>query len=85
MFDRCEQSGYNLATIWPTIQLIIAIKQGLILIWSLHNSYANCSAYFISAYMQGPSGAEAAWANHKYHGHHTLPPHILTEVKKAFQ
>jgi hypothetical protein len=24
-----EQSGYNLATIRPTIQLIIAIKQGL--------------------------------------------------------
>jgi hypothetical protein len=29
MFGRCEQSGYNLATIQPTIQLIIAIKQGL--------------------------------------------------------
>jgi hypothetical protein len=29
MFGRCEQSGYNLATIWPTIQLIITIKQGL--------------------------------------------------------
>jgi hypothetical protein len=29
MFGRCEQSGYNLATIRPTIQLIIAIKQGL--------------------------------------------------------
>jgi hypothetical protein len=32
MFGRCEQSGYNLATIRPTIQLIIAIKQGLIII-----------------------------------------------------
>jgi hypothetical protein len=30
VFGRCEQSGYNLATIRPTIQLIIAIKQGLI-------------------------------------------------------
>jgi hypothetical protein len=29
MFGRCEQSGYNLATIQLTIQLIIAIKQGL--------------------------------------------------------
>jgi hypothetical protein len=29
MFGRCEQSGYNLATIRPTIQLIFAIKQGL--------------------------------------------------------
>jgi hypothetical protein len=29
VFGRCEQSGYNLAIIRPTIQLIIAIKQGL--------------------------------------------------------
>jgi hypothetical protein len=29
MFGRCRQSGYNLATIQPTIQLIFAIKQGL--------------------------------------------------------
>jgi hypothetical protein len=29
MLGRCEKYGYNLATIWPIIQLIIAIKQGL--------------------------------------------------------
>ncbi|KAG1781310.1 hypothetical protein EV702DRAFT_952436, partial [Suillus placidus] len=31
--------------------------------------YANRSARFISAYSQGLTGAQAAWANRKYHGH----------------
>jgi hypothetical protein len=29
MLGRSKQSSHNLATIWPTIQLIIAIKQDL--------------------------------------------------------
>jgi len=31
---------------------------------------------FIDGYQKGLTGAEAAWANCKYHGHHTLPPDI---------
>ena len=27
------------------------------------------------------SGAEAVWANCKYHGHHTLPPHMAQKAK----
>ena len=34
--------------------------------------YANRAARFISAYVQGLSGPEAAWANRKYHGHRTI-------------
>ncbi|KIM88188.1 hypothetical protein PILCRDRAFT_95554 [Piloderma croceum F 1598] len=45
--------------------------------------YANRSARFISAYSQGLLGTEAAWANRKYHGHRTLPPSMIAEVKKA--
>ena len=45
--------------------------------------YANWSARFISAYDIGLSGAEAAWANKKYHGHCTLPPIILMEMRQA--
>src|ERR1700678_3906290 len=37
-------------------------------------SYANRLAWFISAYAQGFSGAQAVWANKKYHdGQSTLP------------
>jgi hypothetical protein len=45
-------------------------------------SYANRAARFISAYGQGLSGPEAAWANRKYHGHRTLPPEMATKLKK---
>jgi len=45
--------------------------------------YANRSARFISAYGEGLSGAEAAWANKKYHGHRTLPPDMVAEIKKS--
>lgn len=44
-------------------------------------SYANCAAQFISAYGQGLSGPEAAWANRKYHGHRTLPPDMALKLK----
>jgi hypothetical protein len=42
-----EQSGYNLATIWPTIQLIIAIKQGLSLLlsWIQTDHNMHCIVY----------------------------------------
>ncbi|KAJ7899617.1 hypothetical protein B0H14DRAFT_2331679 [Mycena olivaceomarginata] len=29
---------------------------------------------FADAYFHGLNGADAAWANKKYHGHRTLPP-----------
>ncbi|KIJ50097.1 hypothetical protein M422DRAFT_245900 [Sphaerobolus stellatus SS14] len=44
--------------------------------------YANRSARFISAYSQGLNGAEAVWANKKYHSHRTLPPWMVEEAKK---
>ena len=47
--------------------------------------YANRSARFIHAYSEGLTGAEAAWANRKYHGHRTLPPAILAKVRAAFK
>ncbi|KIJ42627.1 hypothetical protein M422DRAFT_254072 [Sphaerobolus stellatus SS14] len=45
--------------------------------------YANRSARFIAAYSQGLSGAQAVWANHKYHGHRTLPSEMVREALKA--
>jgi hypothetical protein len=48
---------------------------------SSFSSYANRSARFISAYLQGLSGGEAAWANR----HQTLPSSMVAEVKKALQ
>ena len=41
----------------------------------------NHAARFISAYDQGLSGPEAAWANQKYHGHRILPPEMATKLK----
>ena len=46
---------------------------------------ANRATQFISAYSQGLTGAEAAWANQKYHGHRILPPYMLEQVTKTFQ
>jgi len=45
-------------------------------------SYANRAACFISAYGQGLTSLEAAWANCKYHGHRTLPPDMALKLKK---
>jgi hypothetical protein len=45
--------------------------------------FADRSACFISAYRQGLSGAQAAWANKKYHGHRILPPEMVALVKES--
>jgi hypothetical protein len=45
--------------------------------------YANRSARFISAYGEGLSGAQAGWANRKYHSHRTLPPEMVADIKKS--
>ena len=45
--------------------------------------FANRSTRFISAYRQGLSGAQAAWANKKYHGHRVLPPDMVALVKET--
>ena len=45
--------------------------------------FANQSAQFVSAYGEGLSGAQAGWANKQYHGHCTLPPDMIAEVKKS--
>jgi hypothetical protein len=50
---------------------------------NLRYRFANRSARFISAYRQGLSGAQAAWANKKYHGHRTLPPDMVALVKQT--
>ncbi|KAF8967562.1 hypothetical protein BDZ97DRAFT_1903395 [Flammula alnicola] len=46
--------------------------------------YANRSARFIDSYAQGLSGAEAAWANKKYHGHCTLPLEMVASLKNSY-
>jgi hypothetical protein len=48
-------------------------------------SYANHAARFISAYGLGLTSPQAAWANHKYHGHRTLPPDMALKLKKGAQ
>jgi len=50
---------------------------------SFFSSYANQSTCFISAYYTGLSGSQAAWANQKYHSHHSLPPDIISDVKHS--
>lgn len=53
----------------------------LIFLRSLHHRFANRAARFVSAYRDGLSGSQAAWANKKYHGHRTLPPASILEAK----
>jgi hypothetical protein len=43
--------------------------------------FANRAAHFVTAYREGLSGAQAAWANKKYHGHRTLPPQHILEAR----
>jgi len=38
----------------------------------------------MSGYSQGLSGAEAVWANKKYHSHRTLPPHLIAQIKREY-
>ncbi|KAL1745131.1 hypothetical protein HDZ31DRAFT_37083, partial [Schizophyllum fasciatum] len=45
--------------------------------------YANRSKRYIHAYEEGLTGAQAAWANRRYHSHRTLPPQIVAEVKAS--
>ncbi len=47
------------------------------------SSYTNQSAHFISTYHASLSGSQAMWTNQKYHGHYTLPPEIIGEVKHS--
>ena len=51
---------------------------------SYQSSYANRATRFISAYGQGLSGPEAAWANQKYHSHRTLPLDMAEKLKKEY-
>ena len=37
----------------------------------------------MDAYRRGLTGAQATWANRKYHGHRVLPNTILAELDKA--
>ncbi|KAH8979351.1 hypothetical protein EDB92DRAFT_1806569 [Lactarius akahatsu] len=47
------------------------------------SSFANRSTRFITMYGEGLSGAQAAWANKKYHGHRTLPPEWVFTAKNS--
>ncbi len=77
----------------PDLMTFPLIKsEGMSLFWSYFNTEAFCrfadrskdrSARFISAYRQGLSGAQAAWANRKYHGHRVLPPDMVVFVKET--
>ncbi|KAJ7343914.1 hypothetical protein DFH08DRAFT_701965 [Mycena albidolilacea] len=44
--------------------------------------FAVRSSRFADAYFCGLDGADAAWANKKYRGHRTLPPHYLDDLRK---
>jgi hypothetical protein len=47
-------------------------------------SFANRSARLMDAYRNGLDGAQAAWANRKYHGHRTLPStHIQESLARS--
>ena len=63
---------------------LLQIRQFIPLLISLIcHRYANRAARFIDAYAQGLSGAQAAWANQKYHSHRTLPPDMIKQIKQS--
>ncbi|KAF9048075.1 hypothetical protein BDZ89DRAFT_941483 [Hymenopellis radicata] len=44
--------------------------------------FATRSSRFADAYFKGLNGADAAWANKKYRGHRTIPPHFMDDLKQ---
>jgi hypothetical protein len=60
---------------------VLPILSLIILELKMFYRFANRSARFIFAYREGLSGAQAAWANKKYHGHRILPPDMVALVK----
>jgi hypothetical protein len=49
--------------------------------WNSHSCrFSNRFLWFLDAYQKGLNGKQAAWANRKYRGHHTLPDSILQEL-----
>ena len=53
----------------------------IILGLNILSRFTNQSARFISAYDKGLLGAQAAWANKKYHGHRTLPLNGFSQLE----
>lgn len=47
--------------------------------------FATRSACFMDVYRQGLLGLQAAWANEKYHSHHTLPAELVSEIKEKIK
>lgn len=47
--------------------------------------WANRATRHISAYALGLDGAEAAFANRKFHGHRMLPPDMVVSVRSDFR
>jgi hypothetical protein len=62
-------------------QLVLFFLSCLHLI--LFSRFANRSASFITAYREGLSGAQASWANKRYHSHHTLPPQCILNARNT--
>jgi hypothetical protein len=85
-----EQNVIACLEVIPQLQILRYVILFLAHKSSLQNTlypllrYANCAARFIDSYAQGLSGPEAAWANKKYHGHHTLPPDMAASLKKLY-
>ncbi|KAI0070612.1 hypothetical protein K474DRAFT_1687385 [Panus rudis PR-1116 ss-1] len=66
--DNVQQMEANMKTCLDSVSLL-SIRR-----------FANRSARFFSAYAQGLDGAEASWANRKYHGHRTLPSSMIAKA-----
>ncbi|KAI0026859.1 hypothetical protein K488DRAFT_58214, partial [Vararia minispora EC-137] len=47
--------------------------------------FANRAARYMHAYQEGLSGAQAAWANRRYHSHRQLPPDLIADIKRTVQ
>ena len=49
----------------------------------IFSRFANHSAQFIAAYREGLSGAQASWANKRYHSHHTIPLQCILKARDS--
>ena len=69
----------------PLIQIrrcvYLSLHHGEVLTMTLR--YANRSSRFMHAYHEGLTGAQAAWANKRYHSHRTLPPDMVESIKRS--
>ena len=67
----------------PLIQIQRSISFVTFTSHLIFSRFANHSAQFTTAYREGLSGAQASWANKRYHSHRTIPLQCIPSARDS--